>query len=468
MSEANVSENDLQKMIDQVKAIKNGPRVLQIYMDICSKCGICAEQCHVAKAMPESRANPAARSDLIRRIYTRYGTAWGDVLNAIGMARDIEADELETWVRDFYECSGCRRCAKFCPFGIDNSVLTRKGRAVVHALGKSPFMMSETQRISDETGNDEGQTYASFVDACSFLVEEVKDEFGIDVEIPIDKKGADILFIPASADLISFPETHMGVAVFFEALRQYDGTTWTMSSKAFDGANFGLFTGDDAHMMRKNQGAHDACTELGVKKLVIGECGHAYRIAKRMGPTASKNNNPFETTNIFSLADEYLQRGAFLFDKSKMTEIVTYHDPCNFARSTNIYEEPRRLLHAMTDNFREMTPNRTENWCCGGGGGLAVMDGQEKVQKLEGSFLDYRMKVGKTKVDQITATGADYVAAPCANCKRQIMQLMEHYDAGVKVGGVFDLFMKAVAMQPAAESGERQKESQPVAARVTQ
>jgi Fe-S oxidoreductase len=444
--ETTVPEAELQKIIDQVKAIKNGPQVLQVYMDICAKCGICAEQCHVAQAMPEKRTNPAARSDLIRKIYKRYGSSWGAVLKALGTARDIEPDELETWVRDFYECSGCRRCAKFCPFGIDNSVLARKGRAVVHALGKSPFMMSETQRISDETGNDEGQTYASFMDACQFLVEEVKDDFGLDVEIPVDKEGADILFIPASADLISFPETQMGVAVFFEALKKIDGTTWTMSSKAFDGANFGLFTGDDPHMMRKNQLAHDACTELGVKNLVIGECGHAYRIAKRMGPTASKNNNPFETTNLFILADEYLQRNAFKFDKSKLTDTITYHDPCNFARSTSVYEEPRRLLNSMTDHFVDMVPNRTENWCCGGGGGLAVMDGREKVEKLDGTFLDYRMKVGKMKLQQIKATGAKYVAAPCANCKRQLMQLMEHNETGVAIGGVFDLFMRSVVM----------------------
>jgi Fe-S oxidoreductase len=412
-------------------------------MDLCAKCGVCAEQCHVALAMPERRTNPAARSDLIRRVFKRYASSWGPLLKLAGTARDVELDEVETWVRDFYECSGCRRCAVFCPFGIDNSVITRKGRAIVHAMGKSPIMMSETQRISDETGNDEGQTYASFIDACRFLVEEVKDEVGLDVEIPVDKTGADILFIPASADLISFPETHMGVAVFFKALGDFDGTSWTMSSKAFDGANFGLFTGDDPHMKRKNQLAHDACTELGVKKLVIGECGHAYRIAKRMGPTASKNNNPFETTNIFSLADEYLAKGAFRFDKSRISETITFHDPCNFARSTGIYEEPRRLLNAMTDTFAEMTPNRTQNWCCGGGGGLAVMDGGEGVKKLDGTFLHYRMKVGKKKVEQIEATKAKYVAAPCANCKRQMMQLMEHYETGVKVGGVFDLFMKA-------------------------
>ncbi len=439
-----VNEDELQKIIDQVKAIKNGPRVLQLYMDLCVKCGTCAEVCHVAQAMPERRTNPAGRSDLIRKIYKRYGSSWGQVLKVIGTARDIEHDELETWARDFYECSGCRRCAQFCPFGIDNSVLTRKGRAVVHALGKSPIMMSETQRISDETGNDEGQTYASFVDACSFLEEEIVDEVQIKAPIPIDQKGADILFIPASADLISFPETQMGVAVFFKIINDLDGTTWTMSTKAFDGANFGLFTGDDPHMKRKNQLAYDACIELGVKKLVIGECGHAYRIAKRMGPTASKNNNPFETINIFNLADDYLQKGALTFDKSKITEKPTYHDPCNFARSTGIFEEPRRLLKAMTDNYIEMTPNRAENWCCGGGGGLAVMDSAEGVKKMDETYMEYRMKAGTMKLKQIQATGADYVAAPCANCKRQLMQLMEHNKTGVTVGGVFDLFMKAI------------------------
>ena len=441
-----VSEADLRKVIDQVKAIKNGPRVLQLYMDLCAKCGTCADQCHVARANPERRVNPAARSDLIRRLYKRYGSSWGKVLKAIGTAEDISPDELETWQRDFYECSGCRRCAQFCPFGIDNSILTRKGRAIVHAMGKSPFMMSETQRISDETGNDEGQTYAAFVEACKFLIEEVKDEFGYDVEIPIDKKGTDILFIPASADLISFPETHMGVAVFFEALKRYDGTTWTMASTAFDGANFGLFTGDDPHMNRKNQLAYDACIDLGVKTLVIGECGHAYRIAKRMGPTASKNNNPFKTINIFNLADHYLKKGIFKFDKSKVDKIVTYHDPCNFARSTGIFEEPRRLLNAMVGDFREMTPNRTENWCCGGGGGLAVMDGRERVDKIDGTFLDQRMRAGTMKVEQVKATGANYLAAPCANCKRQLMQLMEYNKMDVKVGGVFDLFMEAIVM----------------------
>ena len=86
---------------------------------------------------------------------------------------------METSARDFYECSGCRRCAVFCPLGIDNSVITRKGRAIVHNLGMSPKMMKETQEISDKFGNDEGQSYGAFMEATRFLESELEEEHGI-------------------------------------------------------------------------------------------------------------------------------------------------------------------------------------------------------------------------------------------------------------------------------------------------
>ena len=262
MSEESViSQTDIEKAINSVKAIKDGPRALQLYMDICAKCGTCAEQCHVSRANPQRRTNPAARSDLIRKLYKQNGSILTKIRGLFnGQSNNLSPEDIETWVRDFYECSGCRRCAKFCPFGIDNSVITRKGRAIVHALGMSPKMMAQTQEMSDKFGNDEGQTYASFMNAVEFLESELQEEHGIPIKIPVDQE-ADILFVPASADLVSFPETQMGCATFFHAA----GLSWTMSSEAFDGANFGLFTGDDAHMKRKNKLLHDACLKLKVK-----------------------------------------------------------------------------------------------------------------------------------------------------------------------------------------------------------
>lgn len=445
MSEESViSQTDIEKTINSVKAIKDGPRALQLYMDICAKCGTCAEQCHVSRANPQRRTNPAARSDLIRKLYKQNGSILTKIRGLFnGQSNNLSQEDIETWVRDFYECSGCRRCAKFCPFGIDNSVITRKGRAIVHALGMSPKMMAQTQEMSDKFGNDEGQTYAAFMNAVEFLESELEEEHGIPIKIPVDQE-ADILFVPASADLVSFPETQMGSATFFHAA----GLSWTMSSEGFDGANFGLFTGDDAHMKRKNKLLHDACLKLKVKKLVIGECGHAYRIAKRIGGTFYWGEDiPYEITNIFIIAAEELAKGKLRIDPSKNPEPVTYHDPCNFARSTGVIEEPRALLRACTTDFREMTPNREYNWCCGGGGGLAVMDSKEGVKKNDVTFLEYRMNVGgKMKLNQVKETGAKYLAAPCANCKRQLMQLMDYHKMDVRVGGVFDLFDKAVIL----------------------
>ncbi len=430
------------EVVKSVAAIRGGPRVLRLYMEICAKCGTCAEVCHVARADPDRRTNPAARSDHLRRLYAAQASwsrrLWARLTGRNGTPTD---EDLLQWVRDFWECSGCRRCARFCPMGIDNSVITRKGRAILHGLGLTPAKIAETMRISDETGNDEGQGKAAFLEAVRFLEEEMKEETGVDIPIPVDVQGADILFVPASADLISFPDTQIGSSkILFSC-----GESWTMSSEAFDAANFGLFSGDDAHMKRKCGLIHQAALKLGVRKVVIGECGHAYRVMK-MAPKFF-GDVPYRITNILEMTADLIRAGRLDLDPSKNPDPVTYHDPCNFARSLGVMDEPREVLRAVCRDFREMSPNRADNWCCGGGGGLAVMDSREGVQVATRTFYEYRMEVGgRMKLGQVGKTGAAYVAAPCSNCKRQLTQLMEYHKTGVTVGGVVDLLSRAVTV----------------------
>lgn len=439
-----IGQAELDKVIAAVRAIKNGPRVLQLYMDTCAKCGTCATQCHVSQGDPSRRTNPALRSDRIRKLFKEDASAIRKLASLLaGKGHNpIDEESVKEWALEFYECSGCRRCAKFCPLGIDNSVITRKGRAILHSLGLTPTRLVATQEVSDKFGNDEGFNEAAFLDVIKFLEEELEEEHGIPIKIPMNKKGAEVLYVGASADFQNSPDTVMGYASFFHAA----GIDWTMSYEACDAANMGLFTGDDPHMKGKNKVLHDACMRLGVKKLVIGECGHAYRVAKHIGGTNYWGKDiPYEITNIFPLAVESLRKGIFKLDPSRNPIPVTYHDPCNFARSANITEEPRELIRACVSDYREMTPNRDRNWCCGGGGGLANLDSVEGVKKRDTTFHEYRMKIaGKKKVEQILATGAGYVAAPCANCKRHIDQLMEYHKLDVKVGGVFDLFNRAI------------------------
>jgi len=422
-------------VVSGCKGIKNGPLVLKLYMDICARCGVCAEQCPVYQGEPTRMRNPAARSDLIRSIYKKHATATGRAFGPLVGAADFNGDEnLEQWVESFYECTGCRRCATYCPFGIDNSVITRKGRAIADALGFTPPQLLKVIDISLKTGNTDGAGQAAFKDVVSFLEEEIEEQCGQKVRLPYDEVGADVYFVPPSGDLLVNPEAVMGIAKVFHKM----GVSWTLSSKAFDGANYGLFTGNDEAMKLDNKLYIEEGKRLKCKTLMMGECGHAHRIMKFMCEKASWwGPLPFEITNVIQYTAKLVQDGAIQFEKDANPDPVTYHDPCNFGRSCGITEEPRIIMRAACADYREMTPCGNKNWCCGGGGGLSAMD----------DIYEFRMNVsGKKKLEQIDETGAKYLAAPCSNCKRQLMQLMEHHKRDVVTGGLHDMVYRSLVL----------------------
>lgn len=421
-------------VVDAVKAIGKGPRALQMHMEMCARCGTCASVCPVYYGGQEKRYNPVVRTDLIRRVWRRHSTLSGRVFGGLAGAGDFAPEDIEQWAKMFYECTGCRRCASFCPFGLDHSVVTRKGRAVVDMVGKTPATMNKVVRISLATGNSDGASEAALRAAVGFLEEEMKEGHGADIRIPIDVEGTEYFYVPPSGDVLVNPEATMGVAKIFHVLGLAD--RWTMSSRCFDGANYGLFTGNDADMKTQNKFYIDEAIRLGAKVLLMGECGHAHRIMKMMMEKQSWwGRLPFEIVNCLEFTAGLIKAGKLQFDKSKNTQPVTYHDPCNFARSCGIADEPRAILNATCANFREMYPNRDRNWCCGGGGGLSAMDDIHK----------FRMEVsGKKKLEQIRETGAEYVATACSNCKRQLTQLMEFHAVPAQVGGVHDMLSRSI------------------------
>ncbi len=422
-----------QAVIDACKGIDNGPRVLKLYMEMCARCGTCADVCPVYQGDPTKLRNPAVRTDLIRSVFKKHKTTSGKLFGRIVGAENFDGD-MQKFVDAFYECTGCRRCATYCPMGIDNSVVTRKGRAIADKLGWTPESLQRVVAISLETGNTDGASRVAFVEAVKFLEEEIKDQCGIDVKLPYDQVGADVFFVPPSGDLLVNPEAVMGIAKVFYTL----GVSWTLSSRAFDGANYGLFTGDDKSMKADNKLYVDEAKLLKSKTLMMGECGHAHRIMKFIMEKAGWwGDLPFEITNVLQYTAKLVEDGAIKFDKSKNPDPVTYHDPCNFGRSCGITEEPRIIMKAACADFREMTPNRQYNWCCGGGGGLSAMD----------EIHEFRMKVsGAMKLKQIDATGAKFCAAPCSNCKRQLAQLMDYHERDVTIGGVHDMVFNAIIM----------------------
>jgi Fe-S oxidoreductase len=438
-------QTDKETVVKGINAIKGGPRALRLYMDMCAKCGTCAEVCPVYYGKKDPKYNPANRADLIRSLYKRHNTLAGKVLGGLAGAKDFDQAEFEEWQEIFYSCTTCRRCAQFCPVGIDNSVITRKARTILDGLGRTPPRLQKVVKTALEKRNTDGASAEAFKAAIAFIEEEMRDEHGVDIKIPVDVVGADYFYLPPSGDALVNIEATMGVAKVFHVLGL--GNRWTMSSHCFDGANYGLFTGNDAQMKAANKTCVDEAKRLGVKVLLMGECGHAHRVMKRMMETGKWwGELPFQVINCMEWTAQQIRAGKLQFDKSKNPQSVTYHDPCNFAKSCDIIEAPREILRATCMDFREMTPHGAENWCCGGGGGLAAMN----------EIREFRVTVsGAKKREQIKDTGAEFVATACSNCKRQLAQLMEHHKENVAVGGVHDMLSRAILVD--GKAGNRKE-----------
>ncbi len=194
----------------------------------------------------------------------------------------------------------------------------------------------------------------------------------------------------------------------------------------FESSNYAVFLGDISRAKRITERILNEAERLNVKEIIIGECGHAYAWLRWDASKWFEKPLKFRVRSILEVVDEYLRAGLLHLDPSKNPEVVTYHDPCNLGRKSGIFEEPRRMIQACAEDFREMKPNRAENFCCGGGGGL--------VANLD--WEDFRIKTGKVKADQIRETKSKVVVTACDNCLHQIQGLSEHYDLDVRVSNV--------------------------------
>lgn len=294
------------------------------------------------------------------------------------------------------------------------------------------LVISTREQLHGETGNTSAIPFIALKDSLEFLEEELQEMFGKEIKFPIDVEGAEYLFFAPVSDYLMEAETLMGIASVLNAA----GVSWTISSKYYDAINYGLFY-SDLVLERVLGKIEEEYHRLKAKKVLIGECGHATRSATFLKSFWKRGEAP-EVVNILQLTHKLLNEGRIKLDTTKITEKVTYHDPCNISRQGWIIKEPREILKSFCKNFVEMTPSGQENYCCGGGGGTVSIDEIRKYRTLVS---------GQKKAEQIRKTGAHYIVAPCANCKKQIRETMEDNNVDGELLGLHDLILKAIIIE---------------------
>ncbi len=405
---------------------------LDHYVRVSAKCSRCSVNCQVYLATKDEKDIPCYRSELLLSVYRRHFTISG-MLRARLLGDPGLTDERVQEIADsFYNCTACRRCQFECPMGIDHGLITHLGRYILSEIGIAPraLVVSTREQLQGATGNTSAIPVPALLDGLEFLSEEMQEGKGLEIPFPIDQEGAEYLFLPAVSDFIMEADTLMGNAAVFRAT----GDSWTIGTGYFDGINYGLFYSDHVleHVLKKIQVEAE---RLKVKKILIGECGHASRSAKYFYPTYCGGKDALPVLNIMEYTHQAWKQGRLKLDPNVVTDRVTYHDPCNIARPGWIVEQPRELLKAFCKNYVEMTPNRRNNICCGGGGGTVSIDEIRPYRTLVG---------GRLKADQIRATGAKYCVAPCANCKKQLRELMEDQGVDCQIVGLHDLLYQAI------------------------
>jgi Fe-S oxidoreductase len=433
-------------------------RSLKLFMDICVRCGACADKCHYFIGSGDPKNMPVLRAELLRSVYRNDFTVSGKILRRLAGGRELTLDVLKEWFYYFYQCTECRRCSLFCPYGIDTAEITMMARELMNLIGVSIDWITTPAANCFRTGNHLGIQPHGFKDSIDFAVDELGELTGIQVEAPINKKGAEILFITPSADYFASP--HYYTLLGYLALFHEIGLDYTWSSFASEGGNFGLFHSHEM-MKRLNNKIYAEARRLGVKWILGGECGHMWRVIHQymdtlngpadflevpVSPVTGTRFDYARSTKMVHIAEftaDLIRNGKLRLDKSRNDQWrPTFHDSCNPARGMGLLEEPRYILSHVSNHFREMPENtiREQTFCCGSGAGLGTDEN-----------LEMRLRGGLPRANAVRYVhdkyGVNILLCMCAIDKATLPPLMDYWVPGVEVGGVHELVGNALIMR---------------------
>ena len=408
-------------------------RSLRVYLDSCVKCGACTDKCHYYLGTKDPKNMPVARQDLLRKVYRRYFTLAGRLFPQLVGAENLTEEVLDDWYSYYHQCSQCRRCSVFCPYGIDTAEISMAAREIMDSIGVGQKYCNEIIGKVYKIGNNLGLPGPALQDTLEGLEEDVLDDTGVEVKYPLDQEGAEILLVTPSADF--FAEPHVDGLIGYGKVFHEAGVSWTLSTHASEAANFGMFIGSYENMRRVALRIREAAIKLKVKRIVFGECGHAWRVAYSflntlVGPWDFLDPRYPVPQHICEFTHALIQQGKLRFDKSQNDDkVLTYHDSCNVARASRMgdkpggqFEIPRAIIRATCNHFYDMGEEtiRDRTFCCGGGGGLLTDDLMEVRVKGAQPRLEALNNVMKEK-------GVTHMAAICAICKSQFTKVLPYY-----------------------------------------
>ena len=436
-------------------------RSFRIFMDICVRCGACADKCHFFIGSGDPKNMPVLRAELLRSIYRGEFTAAGKILGKLAGGRKLTYDVFKDLFYYFFQCTECRRCSLYCPYGIDTAEVTMIGRELLNLLGCNIDWITGPVANCYRTGNHLGIQPHAYHSMVEFFCEEIEEITGILPEPSLNRKGAEILFITPSGDIFADPGTFtaMGYLMLFHYLEGL-GLDITWSTYASEGGNFGSFTSHEM-MKRLNSKMYAEAKRLGVKYIIGGECGHMWRVCNQYmdtmtGPadflevpkspitgTVFEHAKSHKMIHLVEFTADLIKHGKLNLDPSRNDPYrLTFHDSCNTARGMGFFDEPRYVMQNVVNNFHDMPINtiREQTFCCGSGSGLNTDE-----------FMDMRMRGAFPRANALQYVhdkhDVNMMACICAIDRATLTTLCEYWVPDVEVIGIHELVGNALILE---------------------
>lgn len=423
---ARLTDEKIAKVIGAVLEAEGGAR-LKAYVDTCAHCGLCSEACHFFHSHDrDPRYSPVGKvKQTMWEILDKGGSVSPEF---IGRASRVA----------YTECNLCKRCAMYCPFGIDIAYVIGVMRRICHKLGVTPQYIQDTAHSHSATMNQMWVKEDEWVDSLMWQEAEARDELP-DLRIPLEKHGAEIMYS------VIGPEPKFRTQLIYQAavIMHAAGVDWTMpATPGWDNSDMAMYSGDYEIMGRLKRSHFETAQRLGVKRIVMGECGHAFRSVHDVGNRwLGWKGEPVPVVHAVQFYHELLSSGKIKIAE-KYGEAVTFHDPCNIVRGMGLHEMGREVTRALCSELVEMTPNREHNYCCSAGGG---------VINCGPPFRNTRVNGNKIKAEQLAATGVKTVIAPCHNCHGGLEDIIHHYKLDMKIKFLGDVIYECME-KPWAEA----------------
>ena len=451
-------ENWKEIFLEGLKERLSKYRSFQLFLDICVRCGACADKCHFFIGGGDPKNMPVLRAELLRSIYRKYFTASGKMLGSIAGARELDLNVLRELWYYAYQCTECRRCSLFCPYGIDTAEVTILVRELLNLLGLNIEWIAGPVANCWKTGNHMGLLPHTIKDTVDSFQEDMKNLTGINVDYSLNRKGAEVLFVNPSGEYFDERGTYvfMGYMMLFHEI----GLDYTLSTYCSEGGNFGFFTSNEM-AKRLHSKIYAEAKRLKVKWILGGECGHMWRVWHQyhntwFGPvdfleepvspitgTKFENAKSNKIVHIAEFTADLIRNGKIKLDPSRNdNHIVTYHDSCNTSRGMGLLEEPRYIINNVCNNFYEMPPNtiREQTFCCGSGSGLNASENME-----------LRLRGGLPRANAVKHVrekyGVNRLLNICQIDRAALQPLMDYWVPGVIVSGVHEMVGNALVMK---------------------